>query len=80
MANNNNIPSEVIRIQNEYGFNYSELVGKTKDGDVYAISLMEEDGSIAPTGLPVFVIKGDSTEVVSGSAALKLSSELFRDE
>lgn len=75
------IPAEVTRYQNEYGFNTSELVTSNAQGDIYALSRVDSDGFVLPVGLPVFVIvKDGKARVKSGEAALKLSKTLFAEE
>lgn len=78
---NNHIPAEVVRYQNENGCNTSELVASNAQGDIYALSRIESDGMPAPMGLPLFVIvKGGKAILVTGSDALKLTSTLFADK
>ena len=82
MANKNvNIPTEVTRYQNEYGFNTSELDASNAQGDFYALSQVDSDGFVVPTGLPVFVImKNGRAQIVTDLQALKLSQTLFADK
>lgn len=44
-------PTEVKKLMKECGLNTAEVVG---DG-LYMLSLVAEDGSVAPTGLPMVV-------------------------
>lgn len=75
------IPAEVTRYQKEYGFNTSELIASNAMGDIYALSCVDGNGFVLPTGLPVFVIMKDGrARVESGESALKLSKTLFTEE
>ena len=78
---NNHIPAEVVRYQNENGCNTSELVASNAQGDIYALSCIDSDGMPLPIGLPLFVIvKNDKAILVTGSEAFKLSHTLFTDK
>jgi hypothetical protein len=78
---NNHIPAEVVRYQNENGCNTSELVASNAQGDIYALSRIDSDGMPEPIGLPLFVIvKNGKAILVTGSEAFKLSHTLFTDK
>lgn len=78
---NNHIPAEVVRFQNENGCNTSELVASNAQGDIYALSCIDSDGKPVPIGLPLFVIvKNGKAILVTGSEAFKLSHTLFTDK
>ena len=78
---NNHLPAEVVRYQNENGCNTSELVASNAQGDIYALSLIDSDGMPVPIGLRLFVIvKNGEAILVTGSEALKLSHTLFTDK
>lgn len=54
--------------------NHAEKIGVTADGDVYGLSLLDDEGMPMPTGLPVLVIsKGENYTIVTGEEALNLS-------
>ena len=78
---NNHIPAEVVRYQNENGCNTSELVASNAQGDIYALSCIDSDDMPVPIGLPLFVIvKNGKAILVTGSEAFKLSHTLFTDK
>lgn len=61
--------------------NHAELVAQTAAGDIYALSLEDDNGFPLPTGLPRFVIsKGGNYKLVDGEAGLKLSRSLSLEE
>lgn len=60
MANKNTIPPEVIRYQNEQGFNHSEYIATIGDEDVYSISLIDDDGFCIPTRLPTLILVSEN--------------------
>lgn len=71
------IPSEVIRYQNEYGFNRSEYVATVDNEKVFSLSRVDDNGFPVPMGLPLFVlVGGKGCRIVSGDEALKLSDTL----
>lgn len=78
---NNHIPAEVVRYQNENGCNTSELVASNAQGDIYALSRIDGDGMPAPIGLPLFVIvKGGKAILIADAEALELTHTLFADK
>lgn len=63
--------------QNGVGANEVEKIASTKDGDVFALSLVDANGFPLPVGLPnIVILKEDKLTLVSGSEALGLIERL----
>ena len=63
--------------QNGVGANEVENIASTKDGDVFALSLVDVNGFPLPVGLPnIVILKEDKLTLVSGSEALDLIERL----
>lgn len=61
--------------------NHAERIGATAEGEVYALSLLDDAGMPMPVGLPVLVIsKGEKCTLVTGDEALKLSGSFAFEE
>ena len=53
--------------------NHAEKIGANADGNVYALSLLDDKGFTLPTGLPRFIIaKGENYSLITGDDALAL--------
>ena len=53
--------------------NHAEKIGSNAQGEVYSLSLWNDEGVPMPIGLPRLVIsKGDKYSLLTGEAALKL--------
>lgn len=55
-ANNMNVPEQITRMANSYGFNTVKLVKQTKEESVYSIQIVDADGFSLPTGLPHYIV------------------------
>lgn len=61
--------------------NHAEKIGDTAQGEVYALSLLDDSGFPMPIGLPRLIIsKGGKYTLITGEAALELSSSFGFDE
>lgn len=83
MTNSNQqaIPSVVVKYQNSYGYNHSEYIATIDDEDVYALSLLDDNGFPLPVGLPSFLcVRSGKCRRVTGEDALKLQNVLFDNE
>lgn len=61
--------------------NHAEKIGTTADGEVYGLSLLDDEGMPMPIGLPRFVIsKGEKHTLITGEEALKLSASFDFEE
>jgi hypothetical protein len=53
--------------------NHAEKIGENTAGDVYSLSLLDDNGFALPTGLPRLVIaKGENYSLITGDDALAL--------
>lgn len=61
--------------------NHAEKIGANADGDVYALSLLDDHGFALPTGLPRLVIaKGGNYSLITGDDALALLGSFDLEE
>ncbi len=78
-----NMEAKILDYANKMGTaaNRAEKVATTTAGDVYALSLEDDNGFPLPTGLPRFVIDdAGKYELVDGEAGLKLLRSLGLEE
>lgn len=81
IKNSNTIPPVVASYMDKYGCNNAEYIATSKDGEVYSLSLLDEDGNIQPIGLPILVIvTGNDAIVLTGMQALKYQGLLSLDD
>lgn len=61
--------------------NHAEKIGTTADGEVYGLSLLDDDGLPMPTGLPRLVIaKEENYSLIFGDEALNILSSFDLEE
>lgn len=61
--------------------NHAEKIGANADGDVYALSLLDDNGFALPTGLPRLIIaKGENYSLITGDDALVLLGSFDLEE
>ncbi|NBJ09210.1 hypothetical protein D1647_24070 [Alistipes sp. Z76] len=61
--------------------NHAEKIGANADGDVYALSLLDDTGFALPTGLPrLVIISGENYSLITGNDALALLGSFDLEE
>lgn len=67
------IPKIIQEMADQDGANRISYIGKRRGKDAYTLGYVDEEGIIAPTGLPVIhLYDGQTVEVISGQEGLEL--------
>lgn len=73
----NKIPQELRDIAKNLGCNVIDYVTTTKEGDIYSLAAVGENGEYLDTGLPIlYAVRGSLIQEISENRANEILSNL----
>lgn len=77
----NKIPDKLRSIAKDMGMNTINFVITSKEGEVFSLGLVDQQGKVVPTGLPLlYAFNGTSVVRLSFDRAFEILSELSDEE